>query len=150
MKTVRMPLNAGVLPALALLVLAIAGWWIAQDWGRSSGMFPRRFGQVFIALAALEVAVQLWRSFVAKQVSQIEVSELIKQIWGLAWLGLLLAMIFLLGFMITVPLFTFLFLRLHGKLSWLISVGIAIGAVLFVELIFRRLLDYTLYPGLLG
>jgi hypothetical protein len=75
---------------------------------------------------------------------------LVKQLSGIAWLGVLLAMIFVLGFMITVPLFVFLFLRLHGKITWLLSVALAIGAVLFVEIIFRRLLDYTLYPGLFG
>ena len=66
------------------------------------------------------------------------------------WIPALLAMIFVLGFMLAVPLFVFLFLRLHGRLSWVLSIVLAVSAVLYVEIIFRRLLDYTLYAGLLG
>lgn len=44
MKTVRLPFSAGIIPALVLLAFAVGGWWIAQEWGRSSGMFPRFLG----------------------------------------------------------------------------------------------------------
>ena len=150
MKSIRIPFAVGVLPALVLLALAIGGWWLAQEWGRSSGMFPRLFGQVFISLALLEVVIQLWKTFVGKQVSEFDPTEFGKQVWGVVWLGVLLAMIFVLGFMLAVPLFVFLFLRLHGRISWVLSIVLAVSAVLFVEIIFRRLLDYTLYAGLLG
>lgn len=51
--------------------------------------------------------------------------------------------------MVTVVLYVFLFLRLHGRFSYLVSTSIAIGSVAFVYLIFRRLLEYSLFPGIL-
>lgn len=150
MKTLRIPFNVGILPAFFLLFLAIGGWWFAQGWGRSSGMFPRLFGQVFMTFALVELGIQLWKSFVSHHVSEFDTSEFFKQLWAIAWLGLLLAMIYVLGFMVTVPLFVFLFLRLHGRIAWVLSTALAIGAAVFVEVIFRRLLDYTLYSGFLG
>lgn len=149
MKTVRLPFSAGVIPALVLLAFAVGGWLIALEWGRSSGMFPRFLGLIFIGLATLELGIHVFKSVFQKAETLIDTEELRKQVYGFGWLGLLLLMIYLLGFMTTVVLYVFLFLRLHGRYSYLVSTTIAIGAIAFVYLIFRRLLEYSLFPGIL-
>ena len=150
MKTIRLPFHVGILPAIALLGLGFATWWIAQDWGRSSGMFPRSLGILFMGLAVMEVLIHLYKSVFKKELTEIDPGELQKQLWAFGWLGLLLLMIYLLGFMITVPLYVFLFLRMHGRFSYLLSAGIALVSLTFVYLIFRRLLEYSLFTGILG
>jgi hypothetical protein len=149
MKTIRLPFSAGIIPALILLALAIGGWVIALQWGRSSGMFPRFLGGIFIGLATLELGIHVFKSVFQKAETLIDIEEFRKQLWGFGWLGLLLLMIYVLGFMVTVVLYVFLFLRFHGRFSYLLSTGIAIGSVAFVYLIFSHLLEYSLFPGIL-
>jgi hypothetical protein len=149
MKTIRLPFSAGIIPALLLLGLAVGGWLIALDWERSSGMFPRFLGLIFIGLATLELGIHVYKSVFEKGETLIDVEEFRKQLWGFGWLSLLLLMIYLLGFMVTVALYIFLFLRFHGRFSYLLSTAIAVGSVAFVYLIFRRLLEYSLFPGIL-
>ena len=149
MKTIRLPFSAGIIPALLLLGLAVGGWLIALDWERSSGMFPRFLGLIFIGLATLELGIHVYKSVFEKAETLIDVEEFRKQLWGFGWLSLLLLMIYLLGFMVTVALYIFLFLRFHGRFSYLLSTAIAVGSVAFVYLIFRRLLEYSLFPGIL-
>ncbi|AFP30302.1 tripartite tricarboxylate transporter TctB family protein [Marinobacter sp. BSs20148] len=149
MKTIRLPFSAGIIPALLLLGLAVGGWLIALEWERSSGMFPRFLGVIFIGLAALELGIHVFKSVFGKAETVVDLEELRKQLWGFGWLSLLLLMIYLLGFMVTVVLYVFLFLRFHGRFSYLLSTAIAVGSVAFVYLIFRRLLEYSLFPGIL-
>lgn len=149
MKTIRLPFSAGIIPALVLLALAVGAWFIALEWGRSSGMFPRFLGVLFIGLATLELGIHVFKSVFQEAETLIDVEEFLKQLWGFGWLGLLLLMIYLLGFMVTVVLYVFLFLRFHGRFSYFLSTTIAIGSVAFVYVIFRRLLEYSLFPGIL-
>jgi hypothetical protein len=120
MKTIRLPFSAGIIPALLLLGLAVGGWLIALEWERSSGMFPRFLGVIFIGLAALELGIHVFKSVFGKAETVVDLEELRKQLWGFGWLSLLLLMIYLLGFMVTVVLYVFLFLRFHGRVGFLI------------------------------
>jgi len=74
-------------------------------------------------------------------------SELRGYTLGFAWiLGFLLGIYFI-GFLISIPLFIFSYLKLHGK-NWLISVTLAAGAIVLIYLVFVVALKLNLFPGI--
>ena len=72
----------------------------------------------------------------AKECSEPEASEtdMGRRVLAMsAWIVGLFILIFLIGFLITVPLFAFLFLKIHGHVGWLktLAVSIVIGSVIY-------------------
>jgi hypothetical protein len=67
-------------------------------------------------------------------------------IWG--WLVSTLIMLWVLGFMGTVILLPFLYLRFHRE-SWLISITLPLGCGFFFYTLFGLALSMPLYPGIL-
>ncbi len=65
-----------------------------------------------------------------------------------AWMVGFLIMIYVLGFVIGIPLFVFLYLKTH-KLSWLKSLSLAVGLIIAIYGIFSLGMDLRLYPGLI-
>jgi hypothetical protein len=68
----------------------------------------------------------------------------------LAWLVALVVMIYLLGFLVAVPIFLFLFLRIRFSLRWVTTISITAGLEAGMYLIFVVWLQTMLYPGLLS
>jgi hypothetical protein len=66
------------------------------------------------------------------------------------WVLALAVMTFVLGMLISIPLFIGLFMRVFGKERWLVVVLYATGATAFVYTLFVYLLDVRLYPGIVG
>ena len=58
-------------------------------------------------------------------------------------------MVWLIGFIWTIPLYIFLALRVRSKEPWKISVGISLGAWLFMYILFVYLLKIEFANGLL-
>jgi hypothetical protein len=54
---------------------------------------------------------------------------------------------FFFGFSFAVPLFVFLYPKLAGGLGWVLSATLTLGAWLFIETIFNRLLHLPLPAG---
>ncbi len=67
---------------------------------------------------------------------------------SLSILSLVLA-IYLAGFMIALPVFTVIYLRMH-KESWMLSLGLALLLSAGTYLLFVRLLSIPLYPGVVS
>lgn len=138
---------------LAAVVLLIAAIWLlieAQVFGRSSGMFPRFIGTIFVLLAAAEVLVQTGHSLRENTaVSRMDPGRFLRELLAVGWLVGLVVLVFLVGFLVTVPVFIFVFLFWNARLSLVKSGAIALGSLVFVYLIFMILLEYRLYPGLL-
>jgi hypothetical protein len=67
-------------------------------------------------------------------------------IWS--WLLGTLIMLWILGFMGTVVLLPFLYLRFHRE-SWLISITLPLGCGIFFYTLFGLALSMPLYPGIL-
>ena len=67
---------------------------------------------------------------------------------SLSILSLVLA-IYLAGFMIALPIFTVIYLRMH-KESWMLSLGLALLLSAGTYLLFVRLLSIPLYPGVVS
>lgn len=141
--------------AIVLLLVAVIATWTAYAYTRSSGLFPIFAGWLFIALVAIEVAVQLRNlrrpaaAEVASQAPEAKPEGLLSRLGGPAWLGFLLLAIWLAGFLVAIPVFLFLFLFMAAKRSAGRSAVVAIAMTLGVYLVFAWLLEYRLYAGLL-
>lgn len=69
---------------------------------------------------------------------------LIQSLW---MIGFAVA-IFLLGFLVAIPLFVILYMRAHGA-NWPISFLISAATLVVMYVLFSAVLEVTLYPGLL-
>jgi putative tricarboxylic transport membrane protein len=146
--------------AIAIILAALAVFMLvtAYAYSRSSGLFPIFVGWIFVALALLESGVQLKAllrredhapALNADAETAAELTGPFREIGGLLWLGLYLAMLYLAGFLVATPLFMIAFLRLSAARTILQSVSFAIAAAAIVYVVFVLLLDYQLYRGIL-
>lgn len=138
-----------VLISIGLLILAIVLLYLSQAFGRSSGMFPRFIGWIFVALASADVIVQLRRWYLKRLPEATATSVTIKQLKAMGWLSGLVISLVVFGFLITIPVYIFTFLTWRSDRPVKQSAAIAIGALIFVWVIFVWLLDYELYAGLI-
>lgn len=136
--------------SVVLLVLALGVLVNAYTFGRSSGMFPRFIGWVFVGLTLLEVLSQLKRTALEQEEYRFDWSLVRKQLAGMAWLLLLVTMVFAVGLLVAIPLFVLVFLRMAAHQSYRRSLVLAVGALAFVYAIFVGLLEYDLYRGFLA
>lgn len=141
-------LRPGLIVPVVLFFLAVAALANAYTFGRSSGMFPRFIGWIFVGLTLLEMMLQLKRTLLKGEEYRFDWSLVKKQLAGVGWLTLLLAMVFVLGFLVAVPVFVLAFLRLAAGQSYRRSLSLAAGALAFVYGIFVWLLEYDLYNGI--
>lgn len=132
---------------LVLLVMAITLLVLSQDFGKSSGMFPRFIGWIFVGLTAADLLVQLWRWLSDRQPEPTERSVFIKQIQAFSWLIGLVVLVCLVGFLVAIPLYILTYLRLRARQGLPQALAISIGILVFVLVIFVWLLNYDLYAG---
>jgi len=66
------------------------------------------------------------------------------------WILLLVAMIYVLGFLWAVPLYLLAMLKLRGRETWRVSVFLTAGTVVVIYFFFVSLLKVNLHPGLWG
>lgn len=138
-----------VLISFVMLVLAITMLYLSQGFGRSSGMFPRFIGWVFVVLTAADAVVQVVAWYQSKLPVPTATAMTIKQLKAMGWLLGLVVALSIFGFLITIPAYIFTFLTWRAGQEKQRSAIIAIGALAFVWVIFVWLLDYELYAGLL-
>ena len=65
----------------------------------------------------------------------------------LGWIVLLVAMIWILGFLITIPVYTILFMK-SLKESWRLCIIFAVAGFAILYYLFAVALNMELYPGL--
>lgn len=66
----------------------------------------------------------------------------------IGWIALLFVLIFLIGFQFSTPIYTFLFLKLNGKVSWGKSLIVAVALWLLIYASFDLLLLKPLFEGI--
>jgi len=134
------------------MLLAGYGVFAASAWPWKAALFPLAIGIPMFCLAATEL---LWALLGVPEKSA-ELAELELTTGGGAgrrilvaagWIFGLLAAIVLLGFSISVPLFVFLYLKLQGKESWILSVVLAAVAWVFFYGLFDQLLHLPFPQG---
>lgn len=146
----------GIFIALLLALIAGAALATAYTYGRASGFFPKFIGWIFISLVLIELLMQLKSFFVTERNITTDTtqsidkrSNVLREIKGFLWLGSLLTTLYLVGFLVTTPLYIFSFLRISaGKSIRECSIVTILGTA-FVYVVFVLLLEYRLFAGTL-
>ncbi|MDG2176008.1 MAG: tripartite tricarboxylate transporter TctB family protein [Gammaproteobacteria bacterium] len=150
-------LPSSLIVALVMLITAILMLITAYSYSGGSGIFPRFIGWIFIALTMTECLVQLKAVMLLPAtetkylvpVADLFTDKVLKEIKGFLWIGLFLMLLYLTGFLITVPLYVFAFLRLSAEKSFKQCTIMAALAALSIYILFVVLLQYRLFQGLL-
>lgn len=143
-------MNRGSLIFAVILLLIVVDLMIATlAYPLGSKLFPL----IALGAALILLVIQVFREASAtKQEAPHEkrpVKKLPPKHWAIwAWLAGTLIMLWIFGFMGTVVLLPFLYLRFH-KERWLISITLPLGCGLFFYTLFGLALDMPLYPGVL-
>src|SRR5688572_29733776 len=145
---------------LGLGVMTVSGYGVgaAWFWPWTAALFPLAIGIPLFFLAAIEV---LWVLFgrIEPAAGRGETKDfqmshdlpdreiLRRTAVAAAWIVGFFAAIVLLGFPVAVPLFVFLYLKLQGKESWLLSVVFTAAVWLFFYGLFDQLLHLPFPSG---
>ncbi|MFQ5851855.1 MAG: tripartite tricarboxylate transporter permease [Candidatus Binatia bacterium] len=136
-------------PLFSLLVVVLFIWalWEARDWGIRSRMFPWAIGFPGLALALMQLDLDITGIFRKgikgpPKEADPEAALVVRRTAGISgWILGFFAAIWLLGFSIAVPVATFLYLKVGAAEKWPISVALT-G---FAWLCFYGLFDYFLH-----
>jgi tripartite tricarboxylate transporter TctB family protein len=143
---------------LPLTVAAMAGYavYVSFSWPLRAALFPRVLGVPLFFLALTEM---LLSALVAEKEREghavdFELTTSVDQVVArkrtvaiFLWTCGFLALIFLVGFAIAVPVFVFLYLKVAGGESWKMSLALTLFAWAFMEGLFVRLLHLPLPQG---
>lgn len=139
--------------ASSAYVSQLTGWPLPRGWGTRSGLFPTVLGVPVLALAIAQLIVALRRAprpaeemadaglDLPPEVMRRRTAVIIATIGGFA------AGTWLLGFVTTVPLLTFLYLKVAARESWTMSVGLSVAAGLIFYFVFVNALGVPAPPG---
>lgn len=141
-----------------LVVAAVAVWALIQTrgWPVKAWLYPRVITIPLAALALAETALLLRRreSTESEPVADIEMDTSVdpsvatrRTLSVILWIGGMLAAVLLVGFQVAVPAFVFAYLRFAGREGWVLSIALALVAVLVFHLLFVTLLHLPLPPG---
>jgi TctA family transporter len=114
---------------------SLAGLWIGRDLSFRVGFFPRAACVLVLVLSLIQVLAGILlylRRMPAREPttsSQAPTSERPEIVW---WCFGYLTAIWLIGFVIAIPLFTFLFLRFGAREKWQLSFAMAAGCFAFL------------------
>jgi hypothetical protein len=149
--------HSGTLPVADLVItgglVALFAWGLSQatEWSVRAGLFPRLVTTFGLALAALYLLLLLLpgRARRAATTAPTTVSEAEEEdpldyafttagarMWtiSLAWIAGFFLALYVVGLLITAPLFTVAYLRVSGGASWRLSViyALVVGVLLYV------------------
>ena len=107
----------------------------------------------FMVITSFSPKIATWyQNFEKKSVlseKTMKKDEKKREISVIAWFSGCTAVIYFLGFLIGIPLFLFLFLKLWAKESWLLSVVLATAVLVVVYFTFVYILRVPLHRGML-
>ena len=146
--------------AFTILILVIMLLMVFMSFKYSSGskMLPLLSGIFSAALMAFLVVISFssrvlsWYQKLEKEavlaMENVEKEERKREIYIVGWFAGCTAAIYILGFMMGIPLFLFLFLKIWGKESWVLSLvcaGVVLGVIYFS---FVDILNVPLHKGI--
>ncbi|MFC1979925.1 tripartite tricarboxylate transporter TctB family protein [Chloroflexota bacterium] len=120
-----------------------------------SKLLPLIIGSIVLILAAMALVRDMWGKGKPSSAAIVEESlpeetgvGISRYLLGGAWvLGFFLA-IYLLGFIIAIPLFVLLYTKLNGT-SWIATIVLTVLTTGITYVLFEIVLQVDLYPGLL-
>lgn len=126
-----------------LAVVAAYAVLTALRWPPKAALFPLVMG-IPLAVLALAQMVMDWRTVRPPE----DAPQNTRAALGvLAWMAGFIALVFLLGFPLAVPIFIFGYLTIAGREPWFLSIVLALIAWVAFYLLFQRLLHFPFDPG---
>jgi len=129
--------SAGLAMVAAYAVLT------AVRWPSKAALFPLVMGIPLLVLALAQVVMD-WRAARPPEESPQETRAAISI---LAWMAGFIALVFLVGFPLAVPLFIAGYLLLQGREPWFLSIALALIAWGAFYLLFQKLLHFPFDSG---
>ncbi len=77
-------------------------------------------------------------------------SATFRELDAFLWLAGLFVLLYVLGFAIGIPLFTFLYMKVRSHDGWRLSIALPIVAWVIMFFVFGQVARFTLYPGLIA
>lgn len=156
----------GRLLNITLFIFIIIYVFIGMSYGRTPRMFPLIVGVPMLLLTGFQTVIDFFPNL-SKKYSQLgtidaemisgrakdEVKEedprrIQKELESFIWLGVAVMLIMLVGIFIGVPLFIFVFLKLRYSRGWTLSLGLPLGTLLTMYILFMKVLNVQFYRGI--
>ena len=146
------------LPALGLLVITGLYLSLSYHYPAKARAFPAMVAWVMLALLVLDLVsrtqtrlgVAVMRALNPAQARGVgQAPSAWRQLSAILWIAGFVTGIMLIGILSAVPLYVFAAIRFRGGRGYLTALAAAVGATLFIYLLFGVVLRLTLYPGIL-
>lgn len=145
---------------LSLAAAAIAGYALYASWGWPfrTALFPRVIAVPILLLALTEWVLSVRGGEEERQGHAVDfqLTDTVepalagkRTIAILAWIVGFLVLIFLTGFLLAVPLFVLVYLKVAGREPWPLTIALTAVAWLFMEGLFNRFLHLPFPEGLI-
>ncbi len=140
----------------AVTLVAAYAFYDSWHWPYKAALFPRIISFPLLLLGLLETSLSLFGTEEQKEGAAVDfefstdIDPMIARKRTLSlflWILGFFALIPLFGFILAVPLFIFLYLKLEGKEGWLISIFLTACCWLFMEGLFDWLLHIPFAQG---
>ena len=145
---------------LALAVMFAVGVVTAREWPLKTSLFPTLIG---VGGCVIAVVLSLWTGIRGGEEKSddgpggaadiyldvnLRSGEALKRTFTMClWLVGIVAGTWLLGQLIAMPLFVFLYLKVGSKEGWPLSLGLTAGAIAFLYGVFDRVIHASWYEG---
>jgi hypothetical protein len=146
------------LPAIGLLVITSLYLYLSYGYPAKARAFPAMVAWVMLALLVLDLVSRtetrlgsaVMRALNPAQArSGGEAPSAGRQVSAILWIAGFTVGIVLIGILGAVPLYVFAAIRFRGGRGYLTALAAAVGATLFIYLLFGVVLRLSLYPGIL-
>ena len=137
--------------ALILLAVFVVLVGVGTGYSRKARMLPLVLGIPGLILAGVIVSrscAKAGKTISQERSADEQAHDQKKVLIMIGWVALLIAMIWVFGFLITIPVYMVLFLKTRGE-KWPLTIGLALGSWAFLYWIFAVTLKIILYPGIL-
>lgn len=152
-----MRLKGSLLFSLLMLVIFCGMLVMSMDYSEKARFVPLVVGIPGFFLSFVQVVIELRAFFkdrmIKNETNKPEIEDVQaagKELSIICWTLFLLGLILVFGFWVAIPVFLILFLRYHGKESWVLAVVCAACGWGVIFIIFYVLVRVPLYGGLLG
>jgi hypothetical protein len=137
---------------LIIIFVASIGLCVGRTWPYETGLFPRTVAIIVIIVTSLSFLLEFYEKIKKSKPGKniIVKSEFGKNaLINFAWLAAYIISTWLFGYVVASSLYVFLYLKVKGKLSWIVSIMVTVGAFAFLEVVFVILLRIRMLPGVL-
>ena len=140
-----MRVSGAAIFSAALAAVAAYAVIAALRWPSKAAFFPLVMGIPLLLLALVQMLID-WRGVSAPGEAPPDARA---AVGVLAWMAGFIALVFLLGFPLAVPVFILGYLIIAGREPWLLSIALALIAWGAFYLLFQKLLHFPFDAGLL-